>query len=97
MSLSNKISFNLPVLITKQNKNFIAYTPALDLSTSGKSEKDVRVRFVEIVNLFIEEIIEAGTINDVLYELGWKKVQNKWTPPKIISSKSLDFKIPVVL
>ncbi|MEK7185421.1 MAG: hypothetical protein AAB726_02255 [Patescibacteria group bacterium] len=71
--LNNKLFFNLPVVITKQNKHFVAYTPALDISTSGKSEKDVKKRFVELVNIFLEEIIEKKTVDGVLYELGWEK------------------------
>ncbi len=92
--INNKLSYNLPVIITKQNKRFVAYTPALDISTSGRSEKEVKNRFVELANLFLEEIIEAKTAEDVLTELGWTKMQKVWTPPKIVSSQSIGLKIP---
>jgi len=78
----------------KQGKSFIAYSPVLDLSTSGKTLKDAQNKFSEIVYIFMEEIIEAGTINEVLSELGWKKVQQKWSPPQIISSKSIGVRLP---
>jgi len=93
--LNNKLLFKLPVIITKQNRRFVAYTPALDISTSGKTEKDVKNKFVELANLFLEEIIEADTVDDILTELGWKKVQKVWVPPKIISSPYINMKIPV--
>ncbi len=93
--LKNKISYKLPLVITKQGKRFVAYTPALDLSTSGKTEKEVKKRFEEIASLFLEEIIEAGTADSVLKELGWKKFQKQWTPPKIISSQSIGLQMPV--
>ena len=92
---ANKLLFNLPVVITKQNKRFVAYTPALDIATSGKSQKEVRARFVELANIFFEEIIAAGTVNDVLSELGWRKVQKKWSPPQVISSQSIGLQMPV--
>ena len=92
--LNNHLSFNLPVVITKQNKRFVAYTPALDISTSGKSEKEAKKRFVELANIFLQEIIEEKTADDVLSELGWKKIQRKWIPPKIVSSQSIGLKIP---
>ncbi|MDO8520890.1 MAG: hypothetical protein Q7S52_02130 [bacterium] len=76
---TNNLSFTLPVLITKQGKRFVAYTPALDISTSGKSEKDAKSKFFELANLFLEEIVDRGTANDVLAELGWKKEQKKLT------------------
>jgi hypothetical protein len=89
-------SFNkLPITITKQGKRLVAYSPALDLSTSGKSIKDVQKKFSELVFIFLEEIIEAGTVNEVLSELGWKKVQQKWNPPQVISSKSIGVRLPV--
>jgi len=93
--LKNALSFNLPVLITKQNKRFVAYTPALDISTSGKSTKDAQKKFTELVNVFLEEIFEAKTADNVLSELGWKKVQKKWNPPEIVSSQSIGLRIPV--
>ncbi len=88
-------SFNkLPVTIMKQGKQFVAYSPALDVSTCGKSAKDAQAKFVELVYIFLEEIIEAGTVNEVLSELGWKKVQQKWSPPQVVLSKSIGVRLP---
>jgi len=95
--IKNNFSYNLPVVITKQNKRFVAYTPALDISTSGKSEREVTRRFIELASIFFEEILREGTINDVLSELGWKKVQKKWSPPEIISSPFINLKIPALV
>lgn len=92
---NSKLLFNLPVIITKQNKRFVAYTPALDISTSGKSAKEARERFVELATVFLEEIIAAGTVTDVLSELGWKRVQRKWNPPEMISAQPVGLRIPV--
>jgi hypothetical protein len=91
---TKSFSYLLPVLITKQGKSFVAYTPALDISTSGKSEKDVKTKFNELVNLFLEEIHGAGTESEVLKELGWKKGEKKWTPPQVISAKSINVRMP---
>ncbi len=89
------MSYKLPVLITKQNKRFVAYTPALDISTSGKTKKDAQDKFDELVSLFLEEIFESGNANSVLSELGWTKKQKKWTPPQVVSSTSVGFRVPV--
>ena len=40
-----RIDFQLPVSFLKEDKRFIAYTPALDLSTSGKTYEEARKRF----------------------------------------------------
>jgi predicted RNase H-like HicB family nuclease len=87
------LEVNLPVSILKEGKRFIAYTPALDLSTSGKSYKEVRARFNEIVEIFFEEIISKGTVDEVLTNLGWEKVRAKWIPPVVISQESQSVRI----
>ena len=86
----------LPVQFMKQGKYVVAYSPALDLSSAGKNLTEAKKRFSEIVKIFFDELIEAGTTHDVLTELGWTR-QNKgsnWLPPQI-STKSVDVKIPV--
>ncbi len=88
-----KLEFNLPVSIIKEGKSYIAYTPALDLSTSGKDYEEAKKRFSEIVNIFFEEIIKKGTIENVLKDLGWKKVQSKWNPPVIVSQECQNIKV----
>ncbi|HOQ15669.1 MAG TPA: type II toxin-antitoxin system HicB family antitoxin [Candidatus Paceibacterota bacterium] len=86
----NKVAlkFQIPVSILKEDKKYVAYTPALDLSTSGKSYQEVKKRFSEIVNIFFEELIEKGTLEEVLQNLGWKKVQSGWDPPIVVAQES---------
>jgi hypothetical protein len=92
----NKVSLNLTVTMTKQGRHFVAYSPALDISTSGTSEKAAHKRFAELVSIFFEEIMQAGTTTEVLSELGWKKVHKQWNPPQM-SSKSIGIKLPVLV
>ena len=94
--MSRNAVYNLPVIITKQNKSFVAYSPALDISTSAVSAKKVKKRFTELANIFLEEILEAGTVNEVLSELGWKKAQKVWNPPKVVSSDFVDIQVSVI-
>jgi hypothetical protein len=77
----------------------VAYTPALDISTSGKSMAEVKRRFTELVGIFFEELAEAGTTEDVLLELGWTKQGRaqslaNWRPP-VIKNENLAVRIPV--
>ena len=60
------IALKLPVQITKQGKQFIAWAPALDLSTFGRSVAEAQRCFHEAVDIFVEELVEAGTVNRVL-------------------------------
>ena len=89
------LGLKLKVQITKQKGQYIAWTPSLDLSTSGRSEKEVQRRFEEAVSLFLEELVEAGTINEVLTSLGWKKELKSWAPPKIVKQQTVRVNIPL--
>jgi len=75
-----KINFKIPVTIFKEGNMFVAYTPSLDLSTSGKTFAQVRERFAEAIAIFFEEIEKMGTIDEVLGSLGWQKVKQEWRP-----------------
>lgn len=89
-----KLEIELPVSFLKEGKKYIAYTPALDLSTSGKSYKETKKRFEEIVNIFFEELIKKGTLEDALSDLGWRRIQSKWNPPVIISQEFQTIRVP---
>jgi len=90
------ISYNLSVLITKQGKSFVAYSPVLDLSTVGKTEMKAKKMFVEAVSLFFEELIERNTLNEVLVDLGWQKVKKVWNPPKV-SNVPMQIRVPALV
>lgn len=79
--MQSQYQFSIPVVILKEGKCFIAYSPVLDLSTVGKTFEEAKKRFVEAVNLFFQEIIEAKTVDKALTELGWEKQNNNFAPP----------------
>jgi len=83
--MNKSIVFNLPVSFLRESDQFVAYTPALDLSTSGVTLEEAQKNFTEAVGIFFDEIAEMGTFEDVLLDLGWKKQDQEFTPPVIVS------------
>lgn len=86
--------FTLPISILREGDSFIAYTPALDLSTVGDTMEQAQRRFEEAVQLFFEEISAKGTVNEALEELGWQKKNNQFTPPVVVSHQTETFSVP---
>ena len=86
---------SLPVSILREGEAFVAYTPALDLSTSGKSLDEARTRFNEVVGIFFEELVSKGTLETVLSNLGWQRVRKEWVPPQVIMHQTEVFNMPV--
>ena len=48
------VQIKLSVSVLKQGKRYIVYSPALDLSTSGKSDAEAKKRFSEAAMIFME-------------------------------------------
>ncbi|OHA62288.1 MAG: hypothetical protein A3E07_01540 [Candidatus Wildermuthbacteria bacterium RIFCSPHIGHO2_12_FULL_45_9] len=88
-----KLDLQLAVTFLREDNRYIAYSPALDLSTSGKTFEEAKRRFREAAHIFFEETMANGTITEVLQELGWKKVQAKWQPPVLISQESIPISV----
>ena len=78
------IQANLPVLFLREGEHFIAFTPALDLSTVGKTYEEAKKRFDEAVEIFFEEIVKRGTLEQSLLDLGWAKHEGTLIPPQLI-------------
>lgn len=74
----------VPVNFYNEDNKFIAYCPALDISTCGDSFKEAKKRFEELLAIFFDEVAKMDTLEDVLLECGWQKVSRlrpRWKPP----------------
>jgi len=85
-----KTSFKigLPITIFKEGKSYVAYSPTLDLSTSASTYEKAQSRFLDVTKLFLEELVEMGTLDTVLMGLGWQKIKTKLKIFKLTSSAS---------
>lgn len=85
--MKTRMKIDVPVSYFKEGKSFVAYTPALDLSSSGKNLKEAENNIKEAIMIFMEELIKRNTTEEVLSALGWKKIvkTKEWMPPIFIS------------
>jgi hypothetical protein len=89
---------DVPVSIFKEGSRFVAYCPVLDLSTSARTFDQVQERFQEVLHIFIEDLAERGTLDEVLQSHGWQRISKPrphWAPPKLVSSSAQEASIPV--
>jgi hypothetical protein len=100
--MNNKVNKNadigakIPVVFFEEGDKVIAYSPALDLSTYGSSEEQARKRFIEAAAIFFNEILEKGTLDEVLEECGWRKakISKSWSPPVFRTCTEETIQIP---
>lgn len=87
----------LMVAFYRESNKFIAYSPALDLSTCGDTQEQAKRRFEEALQLFLEETDKMGSLEDVLLDCGWKKIghpQRHWQPPIFVGQTQKEVHLP---
>lgn len=91
------VESKIPVLFFEEGNKVIAYSPALDISTCGATEEQARHRFTEATSLLFTELIDMGTLDEVLTECGWHKIPatDTWLPPIYRRVREESVRIPV--
>ncbi len=74
---------SLYVVIFKEGKTYIACAPALDLVTQGTSVRDAEKNFDELVDIYLEETMSKGTLEQDLLRCGWRKHAGSIQPPRM--------------
>ena len=85
------IEIQLGVLVFQEEESYLAFCPALNLSTYGESIGDVKVAFDDLIASYIEDGTKMGTLETDLLAHGWTLHLNagQAEPPK-----SVDLNIP---
>lgn len=68
---SNFTNVVIDVLVGSQEEYYVAYCPALELSSYGKTEKEARKNFETELDIFLEETEKRGSLEKILLKLGW--------------------------
>ena len=84
----------LEIMMFHEGDNFVAFCPALNLATQGKTFEEADKAFDELIQIFMEEVIEMGTLDKVLEESGWTKTKQHWTPPTLVNQRTKKIQIP---
>jgi predicted RNase H-like HicB family nuclease len=86
-----KINGTIPVFFTKEKESFVAFSPALDLSTCGPTIEEARRNFAEALEIFFEECIKMNSLGEVLESCGWVKDEKRgWEPPVYIGEDRIE-------
>lgn len=81
----NSIITHVQVVLFKEEETWVAYCPALELSSYGVNKEDAKAAFEEAMNIFIEETERKGTLERFLLKLGWQLQQK----PKAVYNQPL--------
>ena len=83
-------SYKIFTQVIKERDTYVIYSPALDLSAYGPSIEQAKKNFHDTVTIFLRETEKKGTLEELLLELGWEKVEKddkpRWNPPQLITN-----------
>ena len=65
------IEVQLGVLVFQEEDSYLAYCPALNLSTYGDNINDVKGAFDDLIAAYIEDGTKMGTLEKDLLSHGW--------------------------
>ncbi|MBF0253988.1 MAG: hypothetical protein HQL11_02540 [Candidatus Omnitrophica bacterium] len=89
------IRAKIPIMYMKEGDIYVCFTPALNLVSHGDTFEEAERNFAKSLKLFIREVTRMGTWEEVLSECGWRKINNRLTPPTILRERLQQIQIPV--
>lgn len=90
MPRERAISVGVDVLFLQEGDYVVAYAPALELSSYGKTRVAAQKAFSEALAIFIEETERKGTLERVLLRLGWTLSRRSYDPPRWTAGELLN-------
>ena len=79
----HNIELKVAVLLIEEGESIVAYCPALELSSYGKTEEEAKEYFKDALDLFIKDTVEMGTLEKNLLKFGWILKSSNYEPPRI--------------
>jgi predicted RNase H-like HicB family nuclease len=85
--------FSFVTNIFKEGDTYVAYVPALDLSSCGATDEEARRNIRDAVRGFIETSADMGTLDEILEEAGYEQEDEGWKAPEFVSVDQLTMSI----
>ena len=83
MKLSTRIE------IFKEGDVYVALSTELNISSFGETIENAKKSLKEAIEAFIEECVRMGTLEDVLEESGFSKINDSWESRKPVAEEEL--------
>ena len=77
--------FSFDVHIFKEGDTYVAYVPALDVSSCGATDDEARRNIRGAVRGFLASSADQGTLDEILKEAGYEREGSRWRAPEFVS------------
>jgi predicted RNase H-like HicB family nuclease len=72
------MNLSIRIEIFKEDDVYVALSPELNVSSFGETIDEAKESIKEAIEAFLEECREMGTLDEVLEESGFLRVENTW-------------------
>ena len=79
--------------IFKEGDTYVAYVPALDVSSCGATDEEARRNIRDAVRGFLAASADMGTLEEILREAGYHQEGEQWRAPEFVSVDRLTMSI----
>jgi predicted RNase H-like HicB family nuclease len=77
--------FSFDTHIFREGDAYVAYVPALDISSCGDTDEEARRNIRDAVRGFLAASADMGTLEEILEEAGYRKEGDDWRAPEFVS------------
>jgi predicted RNase H-like HicB family nuclease len=85
--------FSFDTHIFKEGDTYVAYVPALDVSSCGATDEEARRNIQDAVRGFLGASADLGTLDEILEEAGYQHDGDDWRAPEFVSVDRLTMSI----
>ena len=78
-------TFSFDTHIFKEGDTFVAYVPALDVSSCGATDEEARRNIRDAIRGFLAASAGLGTLQEILEEAGYQQEGEYWRPPEFVA------------
>lgn len=77
--------FSFTAHIFREGPTFVAYVPALDISSCGSTDEEARNNIRDAVRGFLAASADLGTLDQILQEAGDEREGGEWRAPEFVA------------
>ena len=85
--------FSFDTHLFKEGDTYVAYVPALDVSSCGATDEEARRNIRDAVRGFLAASANLGTLDEILHEAGYQQEGDEWRAPEFVSVDRLSMSI----
>jgi predicted RNase H-like HicB family nuclease len=85
--------FSFDTHIFKEGDAYVAYVPALDVSSCGATGEEARRNIRDAVRGFLDASADMGTLDEILREAGYQQDGDDWRAPEFVSVDRLRMRL----